>query len=71
MAATLQEQLDAANDAILKVIGGVQEYTSPTGDVVKYPALSVLMEARDALEAKVAQQSTGAVYGRVGFGRAS
>lgn len=71
MAATTQQQLDAVNDAILKVTSGAQEYTAPNGDVVKYPALSVLLDTKARLTSLLGQETEGAVYVRAEFGRAS
>lgn len=68
--ATTQELLDATNDAILKVLGGAQEYQNPVdGSTVRYASLEQLRATKRELEATL-QNETGGMYREVGFGRA-
>lgn len=70
MAATISEQLERLNEAILKVSSGLRTYRAPDGSVVEYQSLDDLIRARNELQAQQAAADEG-LYVPLEFGRAS
>jgi hypothetical protein len=58
-ARTNQDLLDRCNDAIAKVMGGVQSYIAPDGSQAQYPALKDLLATRAELQSQVDQENAG------------